>query len=101
VAYPPSADFTALANGDASRYDMALADRDAFWATQADRLSWHQRWSRVLDWTDAPVAKPPCYSQPTKLKPWPRFIDPFTVMDVVRKGRRSPHGCRSRQCRVL
>lgn len=56
-AYPPSTQFAATANADASLYDRAAADRDAFWAEQANRLHWHQPFSRVLDWDDAPVAR--------------------------------------------
>uniref|UniRef100_UPI0024577035 acetyl-coenzyme A synthetase N-terminal domain-containing protein n=1 Tax=Nocardia wallacei TaxID=480035 RepID=UPI0024577035 len=47
--YPPTAEFAAAANADASLYDRAAADREGFWAEQADRLHWHQRWTRVLD----------------------------------------------------
>ncbi|WP_067718592.1 acetate--CoA ligase [Nocardia yamanashiensis] len=56
-AYPPSAEFAAAANGDASLYDRAAADREGFWAEQAQRLHWHEPWTRVLDWDDAPFAK--------------------------------------------
>jgi acetyl-CoA synthetase len=56
-AYPPSAEFAAAANVDAGIYERAAQDREAFWAEQADRLHWHERWNQVLDWTDAPVAK--------------------------------------------
>ncbi|MGW4244841.1 acetate--CoA ligase [Nocardia sp. NPDC004722] len=56
-AYPPSAEFAAAANGDASLYDRAAADREGFWAEQAKRLHWHQPFTQVLDWTDAPFAK--------------------------------------------
>jgi len=56
-AYPPTAQFAAAANADASLYDRAAADRDAFWAEQARRLHWHQPFTRVLDWDDAPVAR--------------------------------------------
>ncbi|WP_040802763.1 acetate--CoA ligase [Nocardia concava] len=56
-AYPPSAEFAAAANGDASLYDRAAADREGFWAEQAKRLHWHQPFTRVLDWDDAPFAK--------------------------------------------
>ncbi|MBF6173251.1 acetate--CoA ligase [Nocardia blacklockiae] len=55
--YPPSAEFAAAANADASLYDRAAADREAFWAEQAGRLHWHQPWTRVLDWDDAPFAR--------------------------------------------
>ncbi|GAB4582566.1 acetate--CoA ligase [Nocardia sp. IFM 10818] len=56
-AYPPSAEFAASANADASLYDRAAADRNAFWAEQARRLHWHQPFTEVLDWSDAPVAR--------------------------------------------
>ncbi|WP_405133829.1 acetate--CoA ligase [Nocardia sp. NBC_01388] len=56
-AYPPSADFAASANADASLYDRAAADREGFWAEQAQRLHWEQPWTRVLDWDDAPFAR--------------------------------------------
>ncbi|SDJ51865.1 acetyl-coenzyme A synthetase [Actinokineospora alba] len=55
--FPPSAEFAAQANASAQWYDDADADRDAFWATQAERLTWANKWSRVVDWDDAPFAK--------------------------------------------
>ncbi|WP_433756056.1 acetate--CoA ligase [Nocardia sp. CA-135398] len=55
--YPPDAAFAASANADAALYDRAAADRLEFWAEQARRLHWHQPWTQVLDWSDAPVAK--------------------------------------------
>ncbi len=55
--FPPSADFSTAANVDRSEYDSAAADRLAFWAKQAERLTWATRWSQVLDWSDAPFAK--------------------------------------------
>ncbi|WP_431972203.1 acetate--CoA ligase [Nocardia sp. bgisy134] len=57
VTYPPSSEFAAAANADAALYDRAAADRLTFWAEQAERLHWHQKWNQVLDWSDAPVAK--------------------------------------------
>ncbi|MGW4530019.1 acetate--CoA ligase [Nocardia sp. NPDC004340] len=56
-AYPPSAEFAAAANGDASLYARSQSDREDFWAEQAQRLHWHQPFTQVLDWTDAPFAK--------------------------------------------
>ncbi|MGW4351801.1 acetate--CoA ligase [Nocardia sp. NPDC004582] len=56
-AYPPSAEFAAAANGDASLYARSRSDREGFWAEQARRLHWHQPFTQVLDWTDAPFAK--------------------------------------------
>jgi acetyl-CoA synthetase len=55
--FPPSAEFAAQANATSALYDDASADRDAFWAAQADRLDWDTKWSQVLDWSDAPFAK--------------------------------------------
>jgi acetyl-CoA synthetase len=55
-SFPPSDEFAAQANATADWYDRADADREAFWAEQAERLHWEQKWERVLDW-DAPFAK--------------------------------------------
>ena len=55
--YPPSAEFAEKANATADLYDEAEADRLAFWAEQANRLSWDTPFTEVLDWSDAPVAK--------------------------------------------
>jgi acetyl-CoA synthetase len=54
--FPPSAQFAAQANATAKWYATADADRDAFWATQAERLHWNTRWTQVLDWSKAPFA---------------------------------------------
>ncbi|WP_026422900.1 acetate--CoA ligase [Actinokineospora inagensis] len=56
-SFAPSEEFTAAANVRAAAYERGSADRAAFWAEQADRLTWETRWSRVLDWDDAPFAK--------------------------------------------
>ncbi|NKQ53809.1 acetate--CoA ligase, partial [Amycolatopsis sp. K13G38] len=55
--FPPDDRFAAAANATAEWYEKADADRDAFWAEQAERLHWDTRWSRVLDWSGAPFAK--------------------------------------------
>jgi acetyl-CoA synthetase len=55
--FPPSEEFAAKANATEQFYADADADREAFWAKQADRLHWDTRWSTVLDWSDAPFAK--------------------------------------------
>jgi hypothetical protein len=34
-----------------SIYDKAEADHEAFWAEQAERLTWFRRWDTVMDWT--------------------------------------------------
>ncbi|OKJ98024.1 acetate--CoA ligase [Amycolatopsis sp. CB00013] len=55
--FPPSEAFSAQANATADFYAEADDDREAFWAKQAERLHWETKWSQVLDWTNAPVAK--------------------------------------------
>jgi acetyl-CoA synthetase len=55
--FPPSAEFAAAANATAALYDEAEADRLAFWAEQAKRLSWTTPFTEVLDWSEAPFAK--------------------------------------------
>jgi acetyl-CoA synthetase len=55
--FPPSDDVAANANVTADAYDEADKDRLAFWAKQAERLSWDTKWTEVLDWSGAPVAK--------------------------------------------
>ena len=57
TTYAPSAEFAAQANAGPELAEAAAADRDAFWAEQANRLHWHEPFTEVLDWSDAPVAK--------------------------------------------
>src|SRR5690349_1560518 len=55
-SFPPSAEFAAQANATEDWYARGDDDREGFWAEQADRLSWAQKWDKVLEW-DAPFAK--------------------------------------------
>jgi acetyl-CoA synthetase len=55
--FEPPAEFAANANVKADAYDEADRDRLAFWAEAAERLSWAEKWTEVLDWSDAPFAK--------------------------------------------
>jgi acetyl-CoA synthetase len=56
--FPPSAEFTAQANGKASLYDEAAADFEGFWADKArSYVSWSKDFDQTLDWSDAPFAK--------------------------------------------
>lgn len=55
--YPPSEDFAAQANVSDKVYRDAEQDWLAFWAEQANRLSWAKPFDEVLDWSDAPFAK--------------------------------------------
>jgi acetyl-CoA synthetase len=54
--FPPSAEFVAQANAQASMYDEAEKDRLAFWEKQAHELQWDAPWTTVLDW-QAPFAQ--------------------------------------------
>jgi acetyl-CoA synthetase len=55
--FPPSDEFAQQANARAELYELADADREAFWAEQAGALSWETPWEQVLDWTNPPFAK--------------------------------------------
>jgi acetyl-CoA synthetase len=50
--FEPPADFVerALVN-DSGIYERAAADPEAFWAQEAERLSWFRRWDSVMEWT--------------------------------------------------
>ncbi|OLT48408.1 acetate--CoA ligase [Saccharomonospora sp. CUA-673] len=56
-SFPPQPEFAAAANATADWYSEADADREAFWAKQAERLHWDTPWTQVLDWSNAPFAK--------------------------------------------
>ena len=56
-AYPPPPEFVHNANATAELYREAEEDRLAFWAKQANRLTWETPFTEVLDWSDAPFAK--------------------------------------------
>ncbi|NKZ03185.1 acetate--CoA ligase [Actinomadura latina] len=55
--FAPPADLAASANVKADVYEQASEDTLAFWAEQADRLTWTKRWDEVLDWSNPPFAK--------------------------------------------
>jgi acetyl-CoA synthetase len=55
--FRPSAEFVEKANvKDLSLYQEAEQDLEGFWAKQAERLDWFQKWDKVLDW-QPPYAK--------------------------------------------
>ncbi len=56
-AYPPPTEFARNANASAELYREGEKDRLAFWAAQANRLSWATPFTEVLDWSEAPFAK--------------------------------------------
>ena len=56
--FPPTAEFSAEANARPEIYAWAAADPEHFWAEQARELiSWHEPFTEVLDWSNAPVAR--------------------------------------------
>ncbi|MDP9427787.1 MAG: acetate--CoA ligase [Actinomycetota bacterium] len=55
--FPAPEQLVAQANVGPDAYERAAQDRLGFWAEQADRLTWAQRWDEVLDWTNPPFAK--------------------------------------------
>jgi acetyl-CoA synthetase len=55
--FPPPEQIAADANVTAAAYEEAAADRLAYWAKQADRLTWAKKWDQVLDWSNPPFAK--------------------------------------------
>ncbi|MET3806320.1 acetyl-CoA synthetase [Nakamurella sp. UYEF19] len=56
-SFAPTGAFAAQANVTAAAYAEAEADGPAFWARQAERLSWETPWSAALDFSDAPFAR--------------------------------------------
>ena len=51
--FPPSEAFKKQANwNDPAIYDKAAKDPDAFWASQAERIDWFEKWTTVLKWDD-------------------------------------------------
>ncbi|HEU4487677.1 MAG TPA: acetate--CoA ligase [Actinomycetota bacterium] len=49
--FEPPKEFAAHANaGDASIYEHASKDPDAWWESQAERLTWSRKWDKVLEW---------------------------------------------------
>ena len=55
--FAPPADLAANANLKADAYDRAASDRLGFWAEQAERLTWAEPFTEVLDWSNPPFAK--------------------------------------------
>jgi len=55
--FDPPAELAENANLKEEAYERAAKDREAFWAEQAERLSWDQKWDRVLDWDNPPDEK--------------------------------------------
>ena len=54
--FEPTDEFRAAANAGPELQQSADRDRLAFWGEQASRLHWHEPWTEVLDWSNAPVS---------------------------------------------
>src|SRR6266568_5985351 len=55
--FAPPPELAADANATADTYDDAAPDAPAFWARQAERLTWVKKWDQVIDWSNPPFAK--------------------------------------------
>ncbi|MCB2412571.1 acetate--CoA ligase [Demequina sp. TTPB684] len=55
--FPPLVSMAAHANATSYEYKKARADRLQYWREAALRLEWHEPFSEILDWSDAPVAR--------------------------------------------
>jgi acetyl-CoA synthetase len=55
--FPPPEDLAANANVKADVYEEAAKDRLAFWAKAAERITWAEPFTEVLDWSNPPFAK--------------------------------------------
>jgi acetyl-CoA synthetase len=55
--FDPPASLAEHANVKADAYAEADADRLAFWGKQAERISWAEPFTDVLDWSNPPFAK--------------------------------------------
>jgi acetyl-CoA synthetase len=54
--FPPPPEFAAQANAQPGIYEEAAEDAVAWWATQAERITWDTPFEQVLEW-DLPFAK--------------------------------------------
>ncbi|MEV7383541.1 acetate--CoA ligase [Streptomyces lydicus] len=57
MTFPSAEETTPQAGATADPYAQANADRESFWADEAERLHWDTKWIEVLDWSDAPFAQ--------------------------------------------
>ncbi len=55
--FPPPEELAAQANVTRATYDEAAEDYEAFWARQAERISWGSEPTQTLDWSNPPFAK--------------------------------------------
>jgi len=55
--FEPPEELAAHANVTADAYEEADRDRLAYWAKQAERITWAEPFTEVLDWSNPPFAK--------------------------------------------
>jgi acetyl-CoA synthetase len=55
--FPPPEELAANANVKADVYDEAAKDPLGFWAKAAERITWAEPFTEVLDWSNPPFAK--------------------------------------------
>ena len=55
--FEPPAELAAGANVKVDAYERASQDRLAFWAEQAERISWDEPFTEVLDWSNPPFSQ--------------------------------------------
>jgi len=55
--FEPPSELAARANVTAADYEEADKDRLGFWAKQAERITWAEPFTEVLDWSNPPFAK--------------------------------------------
>ncbi len=55
--FEPPQELAAQANVGADAYERAAGDPVGFWGEQADRISWAEPFTEVLDWSAAPFAR--------------------------------------------
>ena len=55
--FDPPSELAEHANVRSTAYADATVDRLGFWAEQAQRLTWAEPWTEVLDWSEAPFAR--------------------------------------------
>jgi acetyl-CoA synthetase len=55
--FEPPAELASAANVTAAAYEQAATDRLGYWAEQAERITWAEPFTEVLDWSNPPFAK--------------------------------------------
>jgi acetyl-CoA synthetase len=85
----PSAEFAARANAKAELYDQAETDPEAFWARQAEALSWQSRWEVDRTITDAELKDRVCHAANALVELGGRRLPPGPAQPTQARRRRS------------